>query len=110
PAPSFDVATATHGNAVIRRQVHLEQENLQIRLSNRDVAAGSEPDLWFWSKLTQIDATPFSTPFSLPDLAPAQGQVALTLAFRGMSQAPRRFGEPEPALPDHEVEIRINGE
>ncbi len=96
------------GSAAIRRQVHLEQENLQIRLNNRDVEAGSEPDLWFWSKLTQIDSKPFSTSFSLPDLA--QGEVDLSLGFRGMSRAPRRYGQAEPTIADHEVEIRINGE
>ncbi len=96
------------GTAAIRRQVHLEQENLQIRLNNRDVEAGSEPDLWFWSKVTQIDPKPFSTTFSLPDLA--QGNVDFTLGFRGMSRAPRRHGQPEPTIADHEVEVRINGE
>ncbi len=94
--------------ATIRRQVHLEQENLQIRLNNRDVEAGSEPDLWFWSKVTQIDPKPFATTFSLPDLA--AGTVELTLGFRGMSRAPRRHGQPEPTIADHEVEIRINGD
>lgn len=108
--PSLETAApaVVEGTATIRRKVHLEQENLQIRLNNQYVQAGSEPDLWFWSKLTQIDPKPFSTTFSLPDIA--NEAVEVTLGFRGLSRAPRRFGQPAPTLSDHEVEIRINGQ
>lgn len=95
------------GTASLRRVLHLEEENLQIRLSNRYVEPGSEPDLWFWAKLTQIDGEPFQTRFALPDLA--AGQVHLRLGFRGLSRIASRRDQPPPP-PDHEVEISLNGE
>ena len=91
------------GSAALRRQLHLEEENLQIRLNNRWIEPGEEPDLWFWSKLTQIDPEPFRSRFDLPDLLES-GNVHIELGFRGLSEI--RGGDDKPA--DHVVEIRIN--
>lgn len=96
--------------AQLRRQLHLEEENLQIRLSNRWVEAGTEPDLWHWAKLTQVDPTPFQAPFALPALGQA-GEVRLRLGFRGLSEIRMPFGRDDLVKPDdHVVEVRINGE
>lgn len=98
---------AAGGQAALRRVLHLEEENLQIRLSRRYVDPDSEPDLWFWAKLTQIDAEPFQTRFALPDLG--QGQVHFRLGFRGLSRINARRDQPDPP-PDHEVQISFNGQ
>lgn len=102
-----DATRTGHGPASLRRQLHLEEENLQIRLSNRYVQAGSEPDLWFWAKLTQIDAEPFQSRFALPDLG--EGPVSVRLGFRGLSRINARRDQPPPP-PDHEVQISFNGQ
>lgn len=104
PSPEPVARATSAGRAVLRRRLHLEEENLQIRLSNRWVKPGDEPELWYWSKLTQIDPEPFRTSFDLPDLAAGGGGVRIDLGFRGLSEV--RGGEDRPA--DHVVEIRIN--
>lgn len=93
--------------APLRRSLHLEEENLQIRLNNQWVQPGEEPDLWFWAKLTQIDPEPFRTRFALPDLA-GGGTVRLRLGFRGLSEV--WVADPADKPDDHVVEVRLNGE
>lgn len=105
-APPATIPDADTGSASLRRQLHLEEENLQIRLNNRWIEPGEEPDLWFWSKLTQIDPEPFRSQFDLPDITNQSGDVRFHLGFRGLSEV--RGNEGKPA--DHVVEIRINGE
>ncbi|MFA7542289.1 MAG: hypothetical protein WCZ02_09420, partial [Lysobacterales bacterium] len=108
-AGSATTGSATPGShqASLRRLLHLEEENLQIRLSRRYVDPDSEPDLWFWAKLTQIDAEPFQARFALPDLA--EGEVSFRLGFRGLSRINARRDQPAPP-PDHEVQISFNGQ
>lgn len=100
-------AVASRAAAPLRRTLHLEEENLQIRLSNTWVQPGEEPDLWFWAKLTQIDPEPFQATFALPDLADP-GTVRLRLGFRGLSEV--WVENPADKPDDHVVEIRLNGE
>jgi len=92
--------------ATLRRRLHLEQENLMIRLGSRDMKTGDEPDVWQWAKLTPIDAQPFVVDFDLDDLnASTRGaSVTLTLDMRGESNI---AATPKPA--DHRVEVLING-
>jgi hypothetical protein len=101
-------AEASTGRAQLERQLHLEQENLMIRLDQTQQKPGEESDVWQWAKLTQVDPQPFETTFDLPDLD-ARGGVKLTLNFRGLSDlwAPNRSktGKPD----DHQVEISVNG-
>jgi len=93
----------------LRRSVHVEQENLMLRLSDQEMKAGDEPDIWQWAKLTPIDAQPFSADFDLPDIAPPRAgeSAGLTIGFRGSSfiATPKNSAKPV----DHVVEISING-
>lgn len=108
--PALQAAPAAAASADLRRKLHLEEENLQIRLSNRWVQPEDEPDLWHWAKLTHVDPQPFRAPFALPDLS-TDGNVRVRLGFRGLSEIRRGFGQPEhPGVPDHKVEVRINGQ
>src|SRR5262249_34310917 len=70
--------------APLERRLHLEQENLMIRLDQQQQKPGEESDVWQWAKLTHIDPAPFSASIDLPDLA-SRGEVVLTLDFRGLS-------------------------
>ncbi|MGA9421378.1 MAG: C25 family cysteine peptidase, partial [Rhodanobacteraceae bacterium] len=93
--------------AVLKRNLHLEQENLMIRLDQSQQKPGEEPDVWQWAKLTQVDPKPFSTEFDLPDLAARGPAVTLILNFRGLSDlvAPAKQAKPL----DHTIEISVNG-
>ena len=105
-----DEAPTGSGSATLGRRLHLEQENLMIRLDQRQQKPGEEPDVWQWAKLTQVDPKPFETRFDLPDLGGAGGPVQLVLAFRGLSTLlppPKDKGE-KPS--DHVVEVLLNGQ
>ena len=103
-----DARSGDEARAPLERRLHLEQENLMIRLDQGQQQPGQEPDVWQWAKLTQVDAEPFSTPFDLPDLA-ARGDVALTLNLRGLSNlvAPVQYKGAAPD--DHVVSVTISG-
>ncbi len=88
------------------RPVHLEQENLMIRLTQQQAKPGEEPDVWYWSKLTHVDPQPFSLNFDLPDFAPAGKSFTAALDFRGLSDVLAR-GKEKPD--DHTVKISLNG-
>lgn len=106
--PALASTEATEGGATepgLRRHLHLEEENLQIRLSNRWVQPDEEPDLWHWAKLTQIDPEPFTAPFALPDLA-SRGTVRITVGLRGLSDIRVPKGQEKPH--DHTVEVVLN--
>jgi hypothetical protein len=108
PAPAWPEVEAPDAAAALRRTVHLEEEALQIRLSNQWVQPHEEPDLWHWAKLTQVDPEPFRTVFALPDLA-GSGPVRVRMGFRGLSEInvfPRLPDKPA----DHMVEVRLNGQ
>ena len=94
--------------ATLERRLHLEQENLMIRLDPDQQRPGEESDVWQWAKLTQIDPKPFSASIDLPDLA-ARGDVVLTLNFRGLSElmTPPKFAGKKPD--DHTVQIALDG-
>jgi len=100
---------AGEGRAALERQVHLEQENLMIRLDQNQQKPGEEPDVWQWAKLTHVDPQPFELRFDLADLDPHGGSARLALAFRGLSELQRpRKGVVE-AIDDHVVELTLNG-
>lgn len=93
------------------RSLHLEQENLLLRLNNNEMHPGDEPDVWQWAKMTPVDPHPFTLAFDLPDAelraSTAQDSVAFTLDLRGVSNvvAPAKQAKPI----DHRVEIALNG-
>ena len=91
-----------------RRRVHLEQENLLLRLTAQEMKLGDEPDVWQWAKLTPIDPQPFATTFDAPDANTASpGKVELTVSLRGVSNVPAKDGETKPV--DHVLEVLLNG-
>src|SRR6476646_1179657 len=48
-----DAGTGAH--APLERRLHLEQENLMIRLDQEQQKPGEEADVWQWAKLTHLD-------------------------------------------------------
>ena len=96
-------------HASVQRRLHLEQENLMIRLDQRQQKPGEEPDVWQWAKLTQVDPKPFEATFDLPDLATRGDAASFALSFRGLStlRTPSKHTGARPN--DHRVEIEING-
>lgn len=106
-----DVDAGGSGRAALERHLHLEQENLMIRLDQSQQKPGQESDVWQWAKLTQIDAKPFETRFDLPDLdkAGTAAGMKLTLNFRGLSELtpPYKYKGDRPE--DHAVEVLVNG-
>jgi hypothetical protein len=103
-----EAEAASGPRAPLERRLHLEQENLMIRLEPDQQKPGEESDVWQWAKLTQIDPKPFSTSIDLPDLA-ARGEVVLTLNFRGLSDLlqPPKFAGEKPD--DHTVTVMLDG-
>ena len=104
-----DVEPSGEGRAPLQRELHLEQENLMIRLDQRQQKPGEEPDVWQWAKLTHVDPKPFETRFDLPDLDPRTDGARFVLGFRALSELrrPPRYDGDKPA--DHVVEVAING-
>lgn len=90
-----------------RTRRHLENDELILRLSGRRDKERQE--LWYWAKMAHSHRQPFSHQLALPDLEPdPELSVGLSIAFRGWSQPARRRGEQD-RLPDHAVEVWLNG-
>ena len=102
-------ATPAAAPAALTRRLHLEQENLMIRLNQNEVKAWEEADFWHWAKLTHVDPEPFSFDLDLPDLAAHGGSVTLRLKFRGMSTTPRMVGSTDARPADHVVNVMLGG-
>ena len=105
-----ELPAADRSNANLIRSLHLEQENMMIRLDQRQQKPGEEPDIWHWGKLTQADPAPFSTEFDLPDLASGTEDVAVRINFRGISNIIVPYDQRENPPDDHLVEMRVNGQ
>lgn len=105
------VARESSATVPLRRRIHVEQDNLMLRLNQLEMAPGTEPDVWQWAKLTPVDAQPFTWNFDLADLlrnpVRSAANATMTLAFRGVSNVlPPRDGK---KAVDHVVEITVNG-
>lgn len=94
--------------ATLQRQLHLEQENMMIRLNQSHVKQWEEADLWHWAKLTHVDPEPFSLPLQFPDLASRGGMASFKLTFRGMSSINVPPNQPRPAS-DHQINVQLDG-
>jgi len=105
-----DADAQGEGRAAVERTLHLEQENLMIRLDQEQQKPGEEPDVWQWAKLTQVDPAPLELRFDLADLDVRGGDAHLALALRGLSllQPPPKGGGDKPD--DHVVELELNGQ
>lgn len=89
----------------ISRALHLEQNELLIRLSKRNAGDQEEPEAWFWAKLNHVASKPFEVPFELNDFT-GEGAI-VEVALRGISTPHARLkGE----LADHQLQVQINGQ
>ncbi len=83
--------------------VRIEKEVLRVRFAGADDGA----DLWYWAKLSPLDAAPFEVPVELPALDRRGGApLRLRAGLRGWSRLRgdlSRFG------PDHRLELEWNG-
>ncbi len=96
-------------SVALQRTLHIEQENLMLRVSDDEMKPGDEPDVWQWAKLTPIDPKLFTYTFDLPDFdanASKRATSSFTFDLRGMSNVRKKEGE-EKAV-DHVVEISVN--
>ncbi|MBZ0222004.1 MAG: hypothetical protein IT467_08280 [Dokdonella sp.] len=103
-----DLQAPTNTGTAAQRRLHLEQDNLMIRLDQEQQQPGEEPDVWMWAKLTHVDPKPFEMSFDLPDLDARGKDVTLRMNLRGLSQVtgtPKGQDKPD----DHVVEITLNG-
>ncbi|MBI5445281.1 MAG: hypothetical protein HY900_29225, partial [Deltaproteobacteria bacterium] len=92
--------TGTAPLPLVRTQ-RLEKDLILLRLPGEGIS-----ELWYWARLTSIDAAPFRIPFDLADLAGTPGgEVSLRLVFRGWSS---RVRKPQDE-PDHRVVVSLNG-
>ncbi|HSX58704.1 MAG TPA: C25 family cysteine peptidase [Tahibacter sp.] len=110
PHARFADAPAVPGGAPasLTRRLHLEQENLMIRLNHNHVKQWEEADFWHWAKLTHVDPEPFSFDADLPDLAARGGTATFTLKFRGMSTAPQ-VPPGQTKTIDHSIVVQLGG-
>ena len=90
----------------LRRALHLERDELFVRLSGHEIERSGNSELWYWAKLTHIDRQPFSVDLDFSDLDATAGTVSLRAQFRGLSLPRRR----DLGLPDHVVELSLDGE
>ncbi len=93
--------------ARLERSLHLEQENLMIRLDQSQQKPGEETDVWHWAKLTHADPEPFKASFDLPDLDERGGGTSIRMNFRGMSSLHAPGGTQDKPS-DHAVELWLN--
>ena len=103
-AEKLPPAAGAGGPAPLTGRVHLEQDLLLLRLAGR---AAKREELWYWTKMTQIDAEPFRQTLDLSDLDVGSARpVSIRVELRGWSQPAVK---PTAALKDHRVEIAVAG-
>ncbi len=93
--------------ATLSRHLHIEDDQLMIRLKTNQVKRGEQPDVWYWAKLTMVDPQPFNTRFNLPGMYGNPPNPSVKLAFRGLSTV--RTPKDETKVPDHRVLVSLNG-
>ena len=94
-----------------QRRTRLEEDRILLRYPH---AGMEDQELWYWTKLSYLDANRFEIELDLSDLdRPAAGEtgaessgVEITVEVRGWSR-PRT--KPSPEFADHAVEVLWNG-
>ncbi len=95
--------------AVLFVREHFEHDSILLRFPGQDE---KPQELWYWAKLTQLDADPFRQEVDLSDLDretldPAHpSSIRLAVEIRGWSQPARKA----PLLTDHAVEVTFAGQ
>ncbi len=93
------------GFHLLKRELHHEKN---YQLFRQPPPEGGRPDeLWYWVRLAHNDREPFRYRLNLSDLATDGRTVELRIELRGWSEPATK---PDPALADHRVEVRLNGE
>jgi hypothetical protein len=92
----------------LRRTIHLERDQLMIRIRESEIKGGDNSDLWFWAKLSQIDPKPKEIKLWLNSPATeSDGRVNLRIGVRGLSYPNVRLvGD----MAHHRLEVSLNGE
>ncbi len=102
-APAVTTSAPAAATSLLSRQ-HLERDVLLLRYPGEQER---QQELWYWAKLTQIDAEPFRQTLDLAELDVASDRpVEIRLRLRGWS---RPASKPEPTTPDHRVEVTLDG-
>lgn len=94
-----------------QRRIRLEEDRILLRYPH---AGMEDQELWYWTKLSYLDADKFEIPVDLSDLDPAAARgsggeapaVEIAVEVRGWSR-PRT--KPSPDFADHAVEVLWNG-
>ncbi len=104
PAPKPPAEDGIH-HTFRRRRHHERDFFIQRTLISHD---NRPSELWYWAKMSQIDAEPLVHHLYLDDLSLETGAaVDLAIELRGWSR-PAHKSDPEMA--DHRVELTLNGE
>jgi hypothetical protein len=84
-------------------KIHREAQELRVRFAPKPLEPA--PEVWYWAKLTAIDADPFRLSIELPDRDPA-ADVELRVGVRGWSTVARN---PADGPADHRIDAAWNG-
>ncbi|HET9766356.1 MAG TPA: C25 family cysteine peptidase, partial [Thermoanaerobaculia bacterium] len=96
-------APSTDGASGLLSRQHLERDVLLLRYSGEK---DHQQELWYWAKLTHIDAQPFRQTLDLADLDVTSAQpVEVRLRMRGWSRPATK----PPGATDHRVEVTLDG-
>jgi peptidase C25-like protein len=100
--PAAATTPAAGATGLLSRQ-HLERDVLLLRYSGEK---DHQQELWYWAKLTHIDAQPFRQTLDLADLDVTSAQpVEVRLRMRGWSRPATK----PPGATDHRVEVTLDG-
>ncbi len=91
-----------------QRRNRLEEDRILLRYPH---AGLEDQELWYWRKLSYLDAERFEVPVDLSDLdsksaAASAGTVEIAVEVRGWSRPVRK---PSPEFADHAVEVLWDG-
>jgi len=94
--------------APLERVVHRERDQMLIRVRGEEIQSPADADLWFWTKLTQIDRGPMAITLRLAGLVRDPGsKVDLRIGVRGISRPhPRQVS----GMTEHRLDMTLNGQ
>ncbi len=89
--------------ALWAHEQHLERDRIKEVFARPDE---DHPEVWFWMRLTHVDPEPFQLPLHFRSFQPdPERPTRLTVQLQGSSAAARTI----PGVPDHRVEVYLNG-